>query len=156
MSSLPRSTAVSLALTAAYLVQGLAGLHLPMLNELQSQFSYQFCSGTALGIYLGGQWLLALARSRKWRSSARLLRWHKSMGALAPAVLFVHSTEIGFGYLGVLSSVYLANVVVAAAGPDLLPQRRAIRSAWIVLHVALSAAAVITAGHHAWLALVFT
>ena len=155
MSAVSRSTSLSLLLVVAYLVQGLAGLRMPVLDDLQTHDAYRLGSGAVLGLYLASQWLLAVSRSRKWRSTSRVLKWHKASGALAPLFLYLHSTEFGFGYLGVLSSVYLANVTTAAAGPELLPRRRAVTTIWVALHVGLSVATVMIAAVHAWHGLVF-
>ena len=40
-----------------------------------------------------------------------LLSWHQRTGALVPLLFYVHSVEIGYGYLAALSWIFLGNVL---------------------------------------------
>jgi hypothetical protein len=69
--------------------------------------------------------------------------------------LFLHSTRLGFGYLVVLSGVYLANSVVGLVNPSAFPRMKSVLSPWTVVHVALSVLLVALTLYHAWTALYY-
>lgn len=64
--------------------------------------------------------------------------------------------QVGYGYLAVLSWIFLTNVAVGAANPTgLRIPYRYYTAVWIVLHVALAALTVIIALYHAYVALYY-
>ena len=147
---------LGLILWAIFLEQLWLQVEWPALRAWQSRFPYKIATGVALGAFLSFQWLLALCRVSGFVRAAKALHaWHQTMGALAPVFLFLHSTRLGFGYLVVLSGVYIANGIVGLVSPSAVPQNRSVMSAWTVAHISLSVLLAALAGYHAWTALYY-
>jgi cytochrome b561 len=128
----------------------------PAVRIWQSQFPNKVATGTALGVFLSFQWLLAVCRfSGLLRAAKALYPWHQTIGIFAPVLLFLHSTRLGFGYLVVLGAVYFANSVVGLANPSAFPRIKSALSLWTIVHVALSVLLVALAAYHAWTALYY-
>jgi hypothetical protein len=109
-----------------------------------------------LAVLLASQWGLSLARVRRsGRLAKKLYWWHSMLGAAAPLLLLLHSTTLGYGYVMMLSTLFLANVAIGIASPNLLPALRPHLLIWTSSHVAISAVVVVLALHHAWTALYF-
>jgi hypothetical protein len=143
-------------LWALFLEQLWLHIEWPTLRAWQGRFPYKIATGVALGSFLCFQWLLALCRvSGFLRAAKALYAWHQAIGALAPVLLFLHSTRLGFGYLVVLSGVYIANGVIGLASPSALPQNKSVLSVWTVTHISLSVLLMALAGYHAWTALYY-
>lgn len=121
------------------------------LARLQASYAYKLATGGALLCFMMFQWLLAIARSRRWLQSSRpLYSLHTSVGLYGPPLMYLHASRWGFGYLGVLMGALLANHVlglVRSAGVGL--PRWAI-AGWTVAHIALSVLVVVLAGYHGW------
>ncbi len=128
----------------------------PAVRAWQSRFSYKIVTGIGLGLFLSFQWSLAICRMGGFlRLAKALYPWHQTIGALAPALLFLHSTRLGFGYLVVLSTVYLADNVVGLVNPSAFPRIKSILSLWTIVHIALSVLLVALAAYHTWTALYY-
>jgi hypothetical protein len=128
----------------------------PAVRIWQSQFPNKVATGAALALFLSFQWLLAACRmSGRLRAAKALHPWHQTIGILAPVILFLHSTRLGFGYLVVLGGVYLADGVVGLVNPAAFPRMKSVLSPWTVVHVALSVLLVVLTGYHAWTALYY-
>jgi hypothetical protein len=148
---------VGAALLAAYLIQWAAGLEWTWLAEVQQVRGFKLASGALLGVYVAQQWWLSVGRARGWaRNAKRSYRLHKLLGALAPAFFYLHAVKPGYGFLLLLSTVYLANVGVGLASPDLLRKKpRWYTFPWMVVHVALAVLVTVLAGYHLWIAMTF-
>jgi methionine sulfoxide reductase heme-binding subunit len=128
----------------------------PALRVWQGRFSYKVATGALLGAFISFQWLLAICRvSGFMRVAKALYPWHQTVGALAPVLLFLHSTRLGFGYLVVLCGVYLANNLVGLINPSAFPRVKSVLSLWTVVHIALSVLLVALTAYHAWTALYY-
>ena len=128
----------------------------PAVRIWQTRFPYKVATGSVLGAFLFFQWLLAVCRvSGFMRVAKALYPWHQTMGALAPALLFLHSRRLGFGYLVVLCVVYLANNLVGLVNPSAFPRVKSVLSLWTIVHIALSVLVVALAAYHAWTALYY-
>jgi hypothetical protein len=126
------------------------------LRAWQSRFPNQVATGALLALFLSFQWLLAICRiSGFMRAAKALYPWHQTLGALAPLLLFLHSTRLGFGYLVVLSVVYLANNLVGLVNPSAFPRIKSVLSVWTIVHIALSVLVVVLTAYHAWTALYY-
>jgi hypothetical protein len=122
----------------------------------QSRFPNKIATGVALGMFLSFQWLLAVCRMSGFlRTAKALYPWHQTIGALAPVLLFLHSTRLGFGYLLVLCTVYLANNLVGLVNPSAFPRVKSVLSLWTIFHIALSVLVVALTAYHAWTALYY-
>ncbi|HMI87855.1 MAG TPA: hypothetical protein VK550_27420 [Polyangiaceae bacterium] len=126
------------------------------LSDWQGHTWYKVVSGSLLGGFVCFQWLLALLRVNRWARAAKTLYpWHKNAGALSPVLLFLHSTRLGFGYLLVLSTVYMANNVVGLVSPATFPRLKTIMPFWLIAHIALSVLLATLVVYHAWTALYY-
>ena len=86
----------------------------------------------------------------------RLLTWHQRTGALVPLLFYVHSVEIGYGYLAALSWVILGNMLVGAASPlGIEVNNRYYTVSWEVIHVSLAAFTVVPGLFHAYIAVYY-
>ena len=132
------------------------GLDWPALHAWQGRFAYKIATGALLGVFLSFQWLLAICRiSGRMRAARALYPWHQTVGALAPALLFLHSTRLGFGYLVVLTTVFLANHLVGLVNPSAFPRVKSVLSLWTIVHIALSVLLLALTAYHAWTALYY-
>ena len=147
---------IGVILWVLFLEQWGLDLDWPALRVLQSRFWYKVATGSLLATFLSFQWLLAVCRVTGYlRAAKALYPWHQTIGALAPALLFVHSTRLGFGYLVVLCAVYLANNLVGLINPSAFPRVKSVLSLWTVVHIALSVLLVALTAYHAWTALYY-
>jgi len=128
----------------------------PPLSAWQGHTWYKVASGSLLAGFVCFQWLLALLRVNRWARAARALySWHRIVGAFSPVLLFLHSTRLGFGYLLVLSTVYMANNVVGLVSPSAFPRLKMLVPFWVISHIALSVLLTALVVYHAWTALYY-
>jgi hypothetical protein len=126
------------------------------LSVWQNNGTYKLVSGSLLALFLASQWLLAVCRWQGWNRMAKSTYvWHQRSGILAPGLLFLHSTKLGFGYILVLACTYLANTLIGLLSPHTFPGLRRWQTPWMATHVALSILLVVMTGYHAWTALYF-
>lgn len=136
---------------ALYVAQGCVGYEWAQLATLQHDDRYKVTSGCVLALYLLHQSFVARRRIFAPISS---LFWHKLAGALAPVLLYLHASRFGYGYLLLLSSVFIGTI-----GLGLL-HRVAVRARWLfttwfVIHVATASSLVVLGGYHAVIALAY-
>jgi hypothetical protein len=126
------------------------------LSDWQRQTWYKVASGSLLAGFVCFQWLLALLRVNRWARAARALySWHRTAGAFSPVLLFLHSTRLGFGYLFVLSTVYVANNALGLVSPSAFPRLKTLVPFWMIAHIALSVLLAALVVYHAWTALYY-
>lgn len=140
-------------LLALYLLQAALGLEWTWLAEQQGEETFKRWSGVLLLCYLAQQWWLSVGRWRGWaRQAKKSYRTHQWMGALAPAFLYAHSMRLGYGFLLLLSTVYLGNLVVGLSHRTVSrPPRRRLGTPWMVVHIAASLLVTVLALYHAWI-----
>ncbi|CCE23093.1 (2Fe-2S)-binding protein [Methylotuvimicrobium alcaliphilum] len=151
--------AVGLCLLAAYGLQDAIDLKWPLLEQWQSDQTYKICSGLLLLFYVLLQWRLPVARWLK-RESDRLKAQknrHKIFGTVAPLLFYLHATSIGYAYLAVLSSVYLANNLLGYGSGEFVTAafRKAYVYGWTILHVGLSTSLLFLSAYHVYIALAY-
>ena len=135
-----------------YVAQDLTGLRWEWLAQLQTVDVFKYATGAGLLSYVGWQWWLFYSRLKR-RNLRRLLSWHQRTGALVPLLFYVHSVEIGYGYMAALSWVFLVNMLVGAASPlGVRINNRCYTASWGVLHVLLAALTVVLGLFHAYIA----
>jgi hypothetical protein len=145
---------VGAVLLAAYLLQAALGLEWPWLAARQGERTFKLCTGALLLAYLAHQWWLAVGRANGWaRAAKRSYRAHKLLGAAAPLFLYLHSLRVGYGYLVVLSTVFLANVGLGLVSPDLFRRKpKWFTVPWMITHVGLAVVLAALALFHLWIA----
>lgn len=138
-----------------YLGQDLAGLRWEWLAHLQTDDVFKYVTGAGLMSYIGWQWWLFYSRVRG-RNLRMLLAWHQRTGALVPLLFYLHSIEIGYGYLAALSWIFLVNMLVGAASPlGVRINNRYYTASWGIVHVSLAALTVLLGLFHAYIAVYY-
>lgn len=121
----------------------------PHLVRLQLDDMYKLGSGLTLLAFLCFQWLLAIARSRRWiLASKRLYTLHQMIGVFGPVFLYLHSARWGFGYLVWLAAALLANHALGLVHGMGRVLPRWMSGSWLVMHVALSVLMLVLTGFH--------
>ena len=139
-------------LLLAYIIQDAAGLRWEWFAQLQTIDLYKYISGACLLIYIAWQWHIFLARQRGVKIQG-LLALHQRSGAFAPILFYLHSAQVGYGYLAVLSWIFFANIIVGVASPlGLKIRSKTYTASWVILHVLLAALTFILAVFHAYIA----
>ena len=142
-------------LVLAYLAQDAAGLQWEWLSRLQTADVYKYATGVALLLFMGWQWYLFVARLKGKRVQG-LTSFHQRSGVLAPVIFYVHSMQIGYGYLAVLSWIFLGSVVIGMANPvGIRIRNRLYRVSWLATHVMLASLIAVLALFHAYIALYY-
>ena len=144
---------VGSVLLGAYLLQAALGWEWGWLAELQEVETFKRWSGVGLLAYLLHQWWLSLGRSRGWaRAAKRSYRLHQWLGAASPAIFYLHSMHLGYGFLLLLSTVYLGNIAIGLSHRVVhRPKRKLLWTPWMVLHVAASLLVTFLALYHVWI-----
>ncbi len=64
---------------------------------------------------------------------------HKWLGAISPLFFYVHSVNLGYGYLLLLSCVFFSNALLGYINLDVIKNNGdALFKGWMISHVALS------------------
>ena len=142
--------ALGVFLLSAYLAQALFHLKMPWLESLQQDQTYKITTGLVLLAFVGFQWLLTIFRMKGYKFLAHHhYNYHKQLGCFAPLIFYIHSTQLGYAYLALLSSVYLANTAVGLFNYETLRiSRKSFVHYWMVTHVALSLLVVVLIIYH--------
>lgn len=144
--------AVGLLLLAGYLVQAWFE-PATWIVELQRDDRYRVPSGMLLAAYVICQ---ARLGARRVREPARAVARHQLLGALAPAVLYLHAAQIAYGYLLVLAFVYLGVMILGLAHRPIVAARaRTLFVWWFVIHTSLATFLVVFGAYHAVVALAY-
>jgi hypothetical protein len=136
-----KSTLVGLILLCAFFLQYFLQLEWSWLFKLQQLELYKRWSGLVLALFITFQWLLTLTRTvKKWRKHAMtMLTIHKWIGAVSPLFFYIHSMGMGYGYLLLLSYIFLANTLLGYFNLDVIKNNSdALFKGWMISHVALS------------------
>lgn len=143
--------ALGAVLLAAYIAQGWLRLEWPVLATLQHDARYKVASGSLLAAYLLYQALMA---RRRIYDPVGVVARHKLAGALAPALLYLHASRFAYGYLLLLSSVFLGTVALGLLHRSVL-RSRPLFTWWFILHLVTSSCLVVLSGYHAVIALAY-
>ncbi len=143
--------AIGIALLALYLAQAAWHVEWSWLVRVQERDGYKIASGILLVGYLRLQWLVT---TRRRFDPGRAVLLHRLGGALAPLVLYVHATRIGYGYLVLLVAVYLGTVMT---GLVYHPVRRSrwLYTTWFIVHLVGATALIALVLYHAVIALAY-
>jgi hypothetical protein len=131
---------VGLGLFGLFLLQYGLGIKLTWLAHWQQLLLYKQLTGFGMALYIFLQWRLGLTKiNNQTRRIASTYRWHKSLGALAPLMFFMHSMHWGYAYQMLLSIAYFGNFLCGLCNPEVLGvvQRR-LRTGWLCLHIGLA------------------
>lgn len=135
------STIIGLILLIVYLIQYVLKIEWPWLLELQEEQLYKRWSGLVLAIFIVFQWVLTFARvvKRGRKYNMKMQRFHKWLGAVSPLFFYFHSMALGYGYLLLLSYIFLFNALLGYINLDVIKSKNdLIFKGWMMAHVALS------------------
>ena len=136
-----------------YLLGAQLGLAIPWLVRLQANETYRVLSGLLVAAFVFYQWSVA---TRRALDPVRAVARHRLCGALAPLVLYLHASRLGYGYLLVLAMIYLGTVVLGLLhGPTLRCRARWLFTTWFVVHVMTALVLVLIGGYHVAIALAY-
>jgi cytochrome b561 len=136
-----RSSLLGVVLFLAFLLQLVLKLEWQWLFELQQGEMYKRWTGLVLAIFIAFQWVLSMTRTvKKWRPYAMTMQnIHKWVGALSPLFFYVHCMALGYGYLLLLSYIFIANTLLGYFNLDVLKNNSDLLfKGWMICHVALS------------------
>ncbi|WP_109831020.1 hypothetical protein [Reichenbachiella versicolor] len=144
---------IGFVLFAAYVLQEVLDLRWLMLHELQEDQMYRRWSGLGLSIVILFQWLLSLVRVvPKWEELSYIFKnIHNWLGAFTPLLFYIHSMELGYAYLFLLSITFFGNFLLGLVNLDLLQSTsQLVFKGWMILHVAFSFFVTFVTVYHVW------
>jgi hypothetical protein len=138
-------------LIAAYLAQLVFAWRWEWLAVLQANELYKQLTGLSLVLFFMMQWRLSVARMGSASPATRLLTLHRDQGALAPLLLYLHAISLGHAYIRVMGLAFLGLVALGLLQQPLARlNSNGLKTAWLVVHVALAAALPLLIGYHAF------
>ncbi|MGB1017553.1 MAG: hypothetical protein ACPGVH_00660 [Chitinophagales bacterium] len=137
-----------------YFIQYFFELKLDFLEQLQLDQSYKRWSGLFLFSLILAQWFLSIKRLSKSQSSISIAFYidiHKWIGIFLPLAFYIHSTEIGYAILLLLSIVFFINVAMAFINTkDWLEKYPQYFNVWLIFHIFLSVFVLFISIVHIW------
>ena len=136
---------IGMAFLVLYIVQAQSGYQFEMLVSLQNDASYKQISGYVFVLYLLYQWKLSKTKvTNQTAQFKRVLNRHKFYGIFVPVVWFLHSAEMGDGYLAILSVVLLTTIFTGLVNYENSRFRQKVYFyGWLITHIT---AATLTLG----------
>ena len=144
-----------IALVFAYLAQDALDLPWQGLYALQKLDWFKYLTGSCLFLYIVWLWSLFLLRLNglKGRKAGRLMTFHERSGVFAPLLFYLHSVQIGYGYLAALGWIFLGAIAVGTASPvGMRVPGRGFRACWMAVHAMLAMLMLILGLYHAYIA----
>ncbi|RCS26139.1 hypothetical protein DUT90_10195 [Polaribacter sp. WD7] len=136
-----KSTIIGLILLLAFFVQLFFKLEWDLLLELQQEQMFKRWSGLVLALFIVFQWMFSLTRTvKKFRKhNLTVQNIHKWLGAISPVFFYIHSMHLGYGYLLLLTYIFLLNTVLGYINLDVIKNDgELLFKGWMITHVALS------------------
>ena len=134
-------TSIGLLLLLLYLMQFILGLKWEWLYNMQQEELYKRWSGLGLALFIVIQWLLTFSRIVKKlkKYSFKVTNLHKWFGALSPLLFYIHSMSFGYGYLMLLTYIFLVNNFIGYFNLDVIKSTNEVLfKGWMITHVAFS------------------
>jgi hypothetical protein len=97
-----------------YALQYIFNAQADALAVLQNDIRFKFGTGLLLLLLILLQWILAFARTSnlKQKYADAPLSFHKWVGATSPLYLYIHSIQMGNGYLAILTFAFIFNLAL--------------------------------------------
>jgi len=139
----------SFILLALFFLQYIFDLSPQWLMSLQKQDVYKQITGFGLFAYVYYQWHLAFIHLNKHQPTEAQRKTHRIVGAVAPLIYYIHSTELGYAYQSLLSSAFLTNCLIGSINPQFVRiKSRRYYSVWVLSHVGLAVMVVVLLFYH--------
>lgn len=136
-----KSTTIGLILLFLFFLQFALDLKWKWLYDLQQEEMFKRWSGFGLGMFILFQWLLTFSRviNKFKKYSFKVTNLHKWIGAISPLFFYIHSMELGYGYLALLAYVFLINTLIGYFNLDVIKStNETLFKGWMITHVAFS------------------
>lgn len=148
---------ISFLLLAAYLLQDIYQWKWLWLMHMQEDFIYKQITGFLMCWFVLEEWRLFFLHSQHKMAAVHIkLQHHRKLGIAAPVFLYFHAHALGYGYLLLLSSVYLTTFVLGFLYPPTFSLRQKwLCSGWIVCHVSLASVLLLMIGEHIYIAYLY-
>lgn len=153
-------TYIGMLLLSAFLIQEWFNLKIPIIEALQQDESYKRWTGFIVLSFIAFQWYYPIKQMFSFKKS--LFYWqkvHKYNGVIAPIILYVHATSIGYAYLFILSTAYLSNNILALCNRDAFHswfKHRLVYQSWLSAHILLTCCISILAWYHLFFAFAYS
>lgn len=136
-----KSTILGLVLLFAFFIQFFLKLEWSWLLQLQQEEMFKRWTGLFLALFIVFQWMLSLTRSvkklRKYNLNMQVA--HKWLGAVSPLFFYIHSINLGYGYLLLLAYIFFSNALLGYINLDVIKNKgEVLFKGWMITHVALS------------------
>lgn len=144
---------IGLTLFCAFIAQDVFQLKWEYLEALQDDQAYRRWSGLGLFSIILFQWSLSLVRVIPKLEEKTLLFYsiHNWLGAATPLLFYIHSTQLGFAYLFLLSITFFGNFLLGLFNLDVIKSKsKWVFQSWMILHVAFSFFISFIAVFHIW------
>ena len=141
MKTTHKSTILGLILLLLFFVQFFLKIEWHWLLDLQQEQLYRRWSGLGLAIFIIFQWFLTFIRIiKKLRKHAiKMQLIHKWIGAVSPILFYIHSINLGYGYLLLLSYIFFTNTLLGYLNLDVIKNKSMLLfKGWMISHVAFS------------------
>ncbi|WP_379884336.1 hypothetical protein [Mariniflexile soesokkakense] len=108
---------------------------------MQQEEIYKRWSGLGLALFIVIQWLLTFSRiiNKLKKYSFKVTNLHKWFGALSPLLFYMHSMSFGYGYLMLLTYIFIINNFIGYFNLDVIKSTNEVLfKGWMITHVAFS------------------
>jgi hypothetical protein len=141
---------ISIVLLSAFLYQHGYNIKWPWLLTMQKDYLYKQLTGLLMLLFILNQWHLSRLRIKNKMAEAYVeLNRHRILGVMAPVIFYFHSHSLGYNYLFLLSTLYLANFTMGFLHPSVFGiNNRGVNSFWIVSHVSMSGFLMLLLSQH--------
>ncbi len=138
----------------AYVVQDVFALKWAWLQQMQQDEIYKQISGLTLLLIIFQQWRLFWLRMQNHKAATyALLMRHLFWGVIVLFPFYFHVNNLGYGYLFVLSSVFLVTYALGLLYPPTIGiHSKSLCNLWLIAHVALSCFLILLIGQHIFIA----
>ena len=134
---------VGIVMLLLFFIQDFFHLKSMAYEALLQKEQYRIYSGLFLLFWFSLLFVRPYGKAKTYSCiSAKTYSWHTWVGALSPLAFFIHSTTFGVGYLGFLSALFFANIIVGITNHELLPNASKrffyYHKIWLPLHIILA------------------
>jgi len=151
---------IGMLLLSAFLIQEWFDLKIPIIEALQQDESYKRWTGFIVLSFIAFQWYYPIKQLFSFKKN--LFYWqkiHKYNGVIAPVILYIHATSIGYAYLFILSTAYLSNNILALCNRDAFHswfKHHLVYKSWLSAHILLTCCISILVWYHLFFAFAYS
>lgn len=149
---------IGVVLVLLLTIQYFYPIDIPELKTLQSNDLYKQISGFLILGFVIMQWHLTHLRNTKQNTKIKkAFSSHQWLGITAPLLIFIHSTETGYGYQSALLYSFIALVAVGLFNYQTFKIRKKwYINSWITLHISLATICLTLIFYHIYITYTYT